>query len=96
MPLKLRYPEGVPLDDLEPMQKYRIAFRGPAQSITGELRELLLCRGLVPRITILPDGKPHCVSVPINKIAAITVAEVDLSNSDYRDEDPDDYGCAGR
>lgn len=87
--MKIRYPEGVAIDDLEVTQKYRIDFRGTSKPITGELRQVLLRRGKVPALTILPDGKPMCVDLAITKIAKIEAVEADLRGSDYRDDEGD-------
>lgn len=84
--MKLRYPDGVPLDDLEVTQKYRLEFRSGMRVMVGELRAIVLKRGKPPALTILPDGKPFCVDLGIHKIKAITLAELDFRNSDYRDD----------
>jgi hypothetical protein len=83
--MKLQYPAGVPLDDLDVGQTYVLTMRNTHDTVMGELHELRLKRRCVPRLIILPTGKPHVIEVPISKVAEIAVAEVDLTNSDYDD-----------
>ena len=87
--MKLQYPAGVAMDDLDIGQNYKLTFRSKTLPIVGEFRELKLKRQKPPRIVIMPRGNPHIVQIPINQIAEIAVADIDLSNSDYSNDDPD-------
>jgi len=88
--MKLQYPAGVAMDDLDVGQNYKLTMRHQVTPIVGEFRELKLRRQKPPRLVIMPRGKPHIVEIGIHKIEEIAVAELDLSNSDYKDDDPDD------
>lgn len=84
--MKIRYPDGIPLDDLEISQRYQFEFRAQVQPLTGDLHRIDLRHGKPPTLVIMPVGARSQVAIPIHKIAKISVVDVDLNNSDYLDE----------
>ncbi len=92
--MKIRYPDvGWIPDDLIGAEglNLRLTMRHVQTPICGEFRGLQLAKRKVPRLAILPAGATTVVEVMISKIKTIEAAEINLANSDYKDEDPDEY-----
>ncbi len=92
--MKIRYPEAGWLpDDLlgAAGENLRLTMRVQVNPIVGELQELRLAKRKMPRLVILPTGSSHVIEVMISKIEKIEFAEINLANSDYTDDDPDEY-----
>lgn len=91
--MKVRYPEvgWLPDDLLDPGSNLTLTMRNVATPMCGELLGLQLAKRKVPRLLLLPAGSPNVVEVPISKIQRIEATNIDLANSDYSDDDPDEY-----
>lgn len=74
--MKIRFPTGIPLDDLDVGSRYEFEMRNQ-KLVAGRFLQLMLRRGWPPQLAVMPDGAAMQVVLRLPSIKEIRLAGVD-------------------